>query len=123
MFFVAGGHWTVLQTVAWAEMLHGYSQRTGSLTVAVEQTFDGRHPCALCRGIEAAKSKEHKGGPVLPGAKADAKVKAPVSDPSLLPAVRVAVTERIFPAVIVAVAISRDDAPPTPPPQRGQSAA
>ena len=123
MFFVAGGHWTVLQTVAWAEMLHDYSQRTGSLTAAVGQTFDGQHPCDLCRDIQAARCKEHKGSPILPDAKADAKVKAALSDPALLPASRVAATARVFPAAFVSPAISRSDSPPTPPPRRGEVAA
>ena len=66
LFSIAGGHWAVLQSVAWAEMLHDYTQRTGSVAVAVEQTFDGAHPCELCREIATSKAKEQKQSPVAP---------------------------------------------------------
>ena len=57
LFSIAGGHWAVLQSVAWVEMLHDYAQKTGSVAVAVEQTFDGAHPCELCREIATSKDK------------------------------------------------------------------
>ena len=69
LFSIAGGHWAVLQSVAWAEMLHDYTQRTGSIAVAVEQTFDGQHPCELCQQIQVAKAKEHKEAPAAPAKK------------------------------------------------------
>ncbi len=122
MFFIAGGHWTALQTVAWAEMLHDYSQHSGSLAVAVEQTFDGQHPCELCRDIQAGKSKEHRGSPSVPIAKADAKVKAALAEATLLAPARPSV-ERFFPALIASALVSRDDSPPTPPPRGGKLAA
>ena len=45
-----GLHWAALQSVAWAAMLLSYS-RTGSVASAIEKTFDGRHPCPLCKAI------------------------------------------------------------------------
>jgi hypothetical protein len=51
---MTGGHWMLLQSVAWAKMLVDYS-RASSLRVAVEQTFDGRHPCAMCKAIQKAR--------------------------------------------------------------------
>jgi hypothetical protein len=59
MFAACGGHWLVLQSVAWSEMIVEYS-RTDSLTVAVEKTFDGRHPCGLCQQIASFSKKEQK---------------------------------------------------------------
>ena len=50
-----GLHWAALQSIAWAGMLVSYS-RTGSVTEAIVKTFDGRHPCPLCRAI--GKSQE-----------------------------------------------------------------
>jgi hypothetical protein len=44
-------------------MLVSYSQK-GTVVEAVEKTFDGEHPCALCRAIEAAAEK--KKAPVPP---------------------------------------------------------
>ena len=58
MFFVAGGHWGALQTVAWAGMLWNYSQAEGSLLSGVKKTFDGEHPCTMCDSIKSAKEKE-----------------------------------------------------------------
>ncbi len=54
-----GGHWAVLQTVAWTTMLAG-NLRDCSLTQAVQKTFDGQHPCALCKQISAGKKSEKK---------------------------------------------------------------
>lgn len=59
LFLVAGGHWAMLLGVAWATMVRDFS-RTGSLSQAVEKTFDGRHPCALCKKITSARAHEEK---------------------------------------------------------------
>ena len=64
MFFVAGGHWGALQTVAWAGMLWNYTQAEGSLLSGVKKTFDGEHPCTMCTSIKTGKEKE-KSGPVI----------------------------------------------------------
>ncbi len=58
MFSIAGGHWAVVQSVAWAGMLAEYTQESGSVLTAIGQTFDGEHPCALCREIVVAKSHD-----------------------------------------------------------------
>jgi len=52
-----GGHWAVLQSVAWTTMLAG-NLRTDSLEVAVTKTFDGQHPCNLCKVVSAGKKSE-----------------------------------------------------------------
>jgi hypothetical protein len=57
LFAASGGHWMALQSVAWTRMLMTYS-RDGHLVAAVTKTFDGRHPCALCKQIVRAKSGE-----------------------------------------------------------------
>ncbi|TAK90077.1 MAG: hypothetical protein EPO07_20610 [Verrucomicrobia bacterium] len=54
-----GGHWAVLQTVAWTTMLAD-NLRECSLTQAVGKTFDGKHPCVLCKQISAGKKSEKK---------------------------------------------------------------
>ena len=56
---VIGGHWAVLQTVAWTNML-AENLRTTSVTMAVEKTFDGKHPCCLCKAITQGKKSEKK---------------------------------------------------------------
>jgi len=54
-----GGHWALLQSVAWAGMLVSYSQQAG-LAQAVKMTFDGQHPCRLCRAIEESRAEEQQ---------------------------------------------------------------
>ena len=54
-----GTHWLVLQSVAWTSMLAD-NLRSSSLAQAVERTFDGRHPCSLCRQIAQGKQDEKK---------------------------------------------------------------
>ena len=59
LVLATGAHWATLQTVAWTTMLAG-NLCGQSLTEAVSQTFDGKHPCPLCKAIAAAKKSEHK---------------------------------------------------------------
>jgi hypothetical protein len=54
-----GLHWAALQTVAWTTMLAD-NLRQQSLTQAVSQTFDGQHPCCLCKAIAAGERSEKK---------------------------------------------------------------
>jgi hypothetical protein len=54
-----GAHWALLQTVAWTTMLAGNLQ-CHSFHDAVATTFDGRHPCPLCKAIAAARQSEQK---------------------------------------------------------------
>jgi hypothetical protein len=54
-----GAHWTLLQTVAWTTMLADNLQ-SNSFQVAAEKTFDGNHPCDICKAIAAGKQSEKK---------------------------------------------------------------
>jgi hypothetical protein len=54
-----GAHWVVLQSVAWTTML-AQNLRNTSLSEAVERTFDGEHPCPLCKNIAKGKQAEKK---------------------------------------------------------------
>jgi len=54
-----GAHWFLLQSVAWTTML-AVNLRSTSLPAAVERTFDGKHPCALCKQICKGKQTEKK---------------------------------------------------------------
>lgn len=51
-----GLHWAVLQSVAWTGMIVRYSQ-TDTLFSAIQKTFDGKHPCSLCRFINEARNQ------------------------------------------------------------------
>jgi hypothetical protein len=54
-----GFHWGLLQSVAWVGMMVNYS-RQGSLQDAVAKTFDGQHPCPLCKLVREGKQCEKK---------------------------------------------------------------
>jgi hypothetical protein len=54
-----GLHWAVLQSIAWMGMLVTYSQQL-PLAEAMVKTFDGNHPCPLCKEIARGKHSERK---------------------------------------------------------------
>lgn len=54
-----GGHWFLLQSAAWVGMAVSYSQ-SDSFTTALKKTFDGNHPCNLCKMVKAGKASEKK---------------------------------------------------------------
>jgi hypothetical protein len=65
-----GTHWLALQSVAWTAML-AENLHTASWQQAVECTFDGKHPCCLCRAIAKAKQSEKKSDLSLESKKLD----------------------------------------------------
>ena len=54
-----GGHWALLQSVAWTRML---IERThaDSFATAVQTTLDGEHPCDMCKRITEGKQSEQQ---------------------------------------------------------------
>jgi len=54
-----GAHWGALQSVAWTTMLADNLQ-SASLSQALVKTFDGKHPCPLCKVVAAGKAAEKK---------------------------------------------------------------
>ena len=60
LVLTTGAHWAALQTVAWTTMIAANLSRQHSLTEAVSETFDGKHPCPLCQAIAAGKKSEKK---------------------------------------------------------------
>jgi hypothetical protein len=65
-----GLQWLTLQSVAWTAMLIDYSKRA-PLCQAISQTFDGAHPCSLCRAVNAGKNSEKKSDLQSPTSKID----------------------------------------------------
>jgi len=59
MFSIAGGHWAVLQSVAWTGMVIEYS-KDSPLAEVLAKTFGGQAPCKICTAIEAGKEKESR---------------------------------------------------------------
>lgn len=60
-----GGHWLVLQSFAWARMIHEFSKQ-GSLRSAIAMTFDGKHPCNLCLTIQNGRQQEQTENKEMP---------------------------------------------------------
>jgi len=54
-----GTHWLAFQSFAWTTML-AQNLQTSSLQHAIARTFDGKHPCCLCREIAKDKQSEKK---------------------------------------------------------------
>jgi hypothetical protein len=54
LHLVCGGSLGMMQVAAWGKMLVSYSQDAG-VVQAVAMTFDGEHPCSLCRVIKEAR--------------------------------------------------------------------
>ncbi|MDD5200896.1 MAG: hypothetical protein PHC88_13960 [Terrimicrobiaceae bacterium] len=59
MLSILGGHWAILQAVAWSQMLRDYA-KDAPLSTAVVKTFDGKHPCPLCLKIARGKREQEK---------------------------------------------------------------
>ena len=112
VFFLAGGHWGSLQTVAWAGMLWNYTQADGSLLSGVKKTFDGEHPCTMCTSIKTAKEKEQSKPVTLVSAKKIESLPAPMRAALPLPDCR----DFVFPAAADVRPAARADAPPVPVP-------
>jgi hypothetical protein len=104
-----GLHWALLQTVAWTGMLISYS-RTGSFSEAVAKTFDGQHPCCLCKTIKQGRDTEKQQEKSKPGSKVDqALVWEPLALDFFCPMERVVALEPAWSA--------RGDDPPKPRPR------
>ncbi len=54
-----GAHWAFLQSVAWVGMVYTYAKQAG-LSEGISMTFDGDHPCCLCKAIQKGKADERK---------------------------------------------------------------
>jgi hypothetical protein len=64
LVLTTGLHWAALQTVAWTTMFAN-NICCDSFSCAVCKTFDGEHPCCLCKAIAAAKQEQKKTEAIL----------------------------------------------------------
>lgn len=55
LIYVVGAHWFLLQSAAWVGMVVKFSQ-ADSLEVALQKTFDGQHPCRICKIVKSGKA-------------------------------------------------------------------
>ncbi len=104
-----GGHWALLQGLAWTTMLARFSQAM-PLTEAVASTFDGKHPCPLCLAVQKGQQEEQKKSRLQPLQKLvlilDAQVLALIPPPPLPRC-----------SHLVEALRSRAEEPPRPPPR------
>ena len=109
LVLTTGLHWAALQTVAWTTMLAN-NLCSESLSQAVSKTFDGAHPCCLCKAIAAAKQEQKKSEAVASALKSEF---PPVAgQTTLFPPGRFALLP-----LKNAFADSRSCEPPVPPPR------
>gem|GEM_PF-1215542 len=59
IFIASGGHWAVLQSIAYTRMLVEFAQQD-SLCTAVKKAFDDRYACSLCPKIRDGCESERK---------------------------------------------------------------
>jgi hypothetical protein len=114
-----GAHWGVLQVAAWANMINVYSEEKG-LWEGLKDTFDGEHPCEMCKKLGAEKKEEQQKAPLSKDAYGKSVAWLPVEDAAFLqpPSWRGAGTihhsgGRTFHPT------AWDLCPPVPPPERG----
>ena len=106
-----GAHWAVLQITASSGMLVEFAQQ-GSFREAVTKTFDGQHPCRLCRVVRDGRAEERDRTPPSTWTKLDLL--------PLPPAASMALEVQGEPLSIRRTQecpVSRQDSPPVPPPR------
>lgn len=108
--FSLGAHWMFLQSVAWVGMVVNYSH-DASLSEALSKTFDGKHPCCLCKFVQEGKAKEKKQEAQKPLKEIEKSLPAD----TLLVVVPPPTPALFFNAPLLAN--SRVETPPTPPPE------
>lgn len=110
LILTLGAHWVFLQSVAWLGMVVAYSQ-DASFSQAVSKTFDGQHPCCLCKFVRQGKAAEKKQESQKPDTKLD---------PSLPSARGFVASPPNFVLTFsrfVDASASHGEAPPVPPPR------
>jgi hypothetical protein len=109
LVLVTGGHWALLQTVAWVSMAARYSQDS-RLEVALVKTFDGQHPCELCKLVQKGKSEEQKQDLLRADIKLDLFL-------TRIPSLLYPPPPFSFPTLELDWPPTRAESPPTPPPR------
>ncbi len=104
-----GFHWAALQSAAWIGMTVKYAQNS-SLGDALEKTFDGKHPCKLCKFVQEGKQAEKKSNGQFEIKKLAFFTAAPLFSFYFLPTGK---SDFDF----LSLAFHRGESPPTPPPR------
>lgn len=107
-----GGQWALVQSAAWAGMFIKYVKHD-SVAEALSKTFDGQHPCRLCKAVTQGTNGSKS---------APSKNPAPVIKINLLghsteTVLVQASPQRTWIATISERACPRSEAPEAPPPR------
>jgi hypothetical protein len=105
-----GLHWVVLQSVAWTTMLIDRTQ-SSSFVTALRTTFDGKHPCRICKAVSAGKSAEKNSAGAVQTVKLELLAAGSVT-PSLHPPLPLP-----GPSSLIVVLHPRAEVPIPPPPR------
>lgn len=108
---MTGGHWAILQSVAWMRMIVVYS-RAAPIRTALEQTFDGQHPCKMCKLIQTEKQASQQQPQLRQTVEKDDGMYCERQAPTVVDARRSWIPSARDPAPL-----SRSDPPPVPPPR------
>ena len=108
-----GAQWAVLQSAAWVGMAVSYSIKAGSVTEGLSETFDGEHPCPMCKLVAEGKSSEKK------DPKDAAKVKIELFAQQYTVLAFASLTAPELPRAVDETAPARHVSPPVPPPRCG----
>lgn len=96
---------------AWSRMFTGYAEVL-PVAEALKATFDPAKPCAICQAITRAKQSAEQHAPAVVDQAAKVVLALhPVADPLVAP------RQSAWPAAVVAVADSRREPVPLPPPR------
>ena len=108
-----GAQWVVLQSAAWVSMAVSYSVKAGSISEGLSKTFDGEHPCPMCKLVAKGKETEKKDSKM----EAKGKVELFVQTYSVL--VFAAPVSHELPRAANEAAAPRMNSPSVPPPRCG----
>jgi len=109
-----GALWDAVQVVAWGRMFSEFSGRMNSVR-ALEKTFDGTEPCALCMAVHKAKDAANDQLPrdAVPGGTTE-KLLLVAGD---TPVIVVTAPDLAWPGGVNAAGPARAEAVPVPPPR------
>ena len=110
-----GLHTVVIQSAAWAGMLVSYSLEKGSVAQGVSETFDGSHPCPLCK---LAKTTEGTPADEKQAPKADGKLKLHLIADTVAAIIISGPPPSVYPVRVEAKLQVLNRLPDTPPPRR-----
>lgn len=112
--YLGGAHWVALQATAWSGMLISRSL-SSSVSEAVQSTFDGQHPCRVCKVISSGKQTEERSRQEFELLKKAGDLKFVDARPLVVRSPAPLVEPVDWPAFVYCLGRGVD-APPTPPP-------